>query len=117
MGDSFKYQLIQTSRLTTVEDRNARTIYKIILACTGLILTILYYNMPIPETELAIIEFDVRSTVPQAIEPKIKEDASNTTIGKTDMTLITLSILYHCQQDSLKLRTISSTPRDVICSK
>lgn len=87
MGDSFKYQLIQTSKLTTVEDRNARTIYKIILACTGLILTILYYNMPIPETELATMEFEVRSTVPQANVSDIKEDdASNTTIGKTDMT-------------------------------
>lgn len=82
MADTFKYQLIQSSSLTIVEDRIDRTLYKIILACAGLILTVCYYNLPIPEAELAIIEFDVSTVSPTEIF-KINDNASHTTIGKT----------------------------------
>lgn len=85
MGISSKYQLIQPPGPATVDDTTARGLFKIILACAGLILTISYYNLPIPEAEVTKIQLDV-STVSQAEEFRIEVNTSNLTLGNTDIT-------------------------------
>lgn len=85
MRISSKCRLIQPSGQATVEDANARGPLKIILACAGLILTIFYYNLPIPESEPTEIQL-YASTVPQAEEFRIEGNTSNLALGNTDNT-------------------------------
>lgn len=85
MGISSKYRLIQPLDPATVKDTDAKGPLKIILACAGLILTICYYNLPIPESEPIKVQL-YASTVPQAEEFRIEGNTSNTALGNTDIT-------------------------------
>lgn len=116
MAITSKYQLIQPPGPATVEHAPARGLFKIILACAGLVLTICYYNLPITEAEATKIQLAV-STVSQAEEFRIEVNTSNLTLGNTDITLITSSNAYRCRQDPLKMRTTSSTLRGAVCRR